>query len=193
MLFGDIFFVESIQQEVDAILLLQNLICSAVLFLRRPKKETIVAGIIILSAIASSLSQNYFKNNFPQLYGIIYLSYFLMISYRLFVDIIKQKKVGLDTVAAVFCGFMLMAMVASMVFITVDNASDAFVGVEKGNFSSFLYFSFITLLSIGYGDITPTTEISRSLVVFFGLIGNFYTVFVIAIIVGKYHESTMQK
>ena len=166
MLFGDVFFVDSIQQEVDAILLLQNLICSAVLFLRRPRNETIAAGIIILLSIASSLYQYYFQNSFPQIFGIIYCSYFLMISYRLFADILKQKKVGIDTVAAVFCGFMLMAVVASMVFITVDNASDAFVGVEKGNFSSFLYFSFITLLSIGYGDITPTTELSQRLVVF---------------------------
>jgi len=71
--------------------------------------------------------------------------------------------------------------------------SDAFQGVEKSNSSSFLYFSFITLLSIGYGDITPTTEFSQRLVVFFGLIGHFYTVFVIAIIVSKYHESIRQK
>ncbi len=48
------------------------------------------------------------------------------------------------------------------------------------------YFSFITLLTIGYGDITPVTLIAKRAVMMMGLVGHFYTVFVTSIIIGKY-------
>jgi len=48
------------------------------------------------------------------------------------------------------------------------------------------YYSFITILTIGYGDITPATNIAQKMSMFFGLIGYFYGVVVIGIIMGKY-------
>ena len=94
---------------------------------------------------------------------------------------------GLETISAVFCGFMLLGLVASIVFASLDETLGAFEGqAGSRDFSDFFYFSFITLLTIGYGDIIPTIEISKKLVVLVGLLGHFYTVFVTAIIIGKF-------
>ena len=49
-----------------------------------------------------------------------------------------------------------------------------------------MYFSYITLMTIGYGDITPITPLAQKATVFIGLIGQFYLVIITAIIVGKY-------
>lgn len=168
------------------ILLSQNILCSSILFIRRPKSEQIVIGSLIFLSITTTIFEYFFKLNFQFIFPVLYFSYFIFISYRLFVDVSRQQKVGIETIAAVFCGFILIGVVASMVFISLNESMNAFAGADTNDFSSFLYFSFVTLLTIGYGDITPTTEISQRLVIFFGLIGHFYTVFVIAIIVGKY-------
>jgi hypothetical protein len=42
------------------------------------------------------------------------------------------------------------------------------------------------LLTIGYGDITPVSLIAKRVVMFMGLAGHFYTVFITSIIIGKY-------
>jgi len=49
-----------------------------------------------------------------------------------------------------------------------------------------MYFSFVTLLTIGYGDIIPITQIAQKATIFVGLIGQFYLVILTAITVGKY-------
>jgi hypothetical protein len=186
LLFGDIFVGPSLQSEAETLLLLQNQICSALLFIRRPKKEIYLTSIVILAAVLATLYQYWFDHQRPYLFALIFFSYFLLIGYRLFSEVISQERVDIQTVATVFCGFMLIALIASLVFITMENSTPSFKGIDQNSFSSFMYFSFITLLTIGYGDITPVTEAAQRLVVLFGLIGHFYSLFVIAIIVGKY-------
>lgn len=169
-------------------LLFQNMLCSALLFHRQSKKERFLVTVIIAIGIISRLNQQYFAQNSPFLFAGIYFIYFAVISYRLFGDINKQKVVGVETIPAVFAGFIILGVVSSIIFLSLDIALiGAFNGPgETREFPDFLYFSFVTLLTIGYGDIIPTLEASKNMVVLVGLFGHFYTVFVTAIIIGKY-------
>jgi voltage-gated potassium channel Kch len=97
-----------------------------------------------------------------------------------------EKEVGIEMISAAFSGYMLLGTLFSLLFIAMGT-SGAFKG--PGAFvasSDYLYFSFVTLLTIGYGDIVPVTEIAKKLIVLLGLMGNFYTVFVVGIVIGKY-------
>ena len=51
-------------------------------------------------------------------------------------------------------------------------------------FSEFLYFSFITLTSVGYGDLTPIGAPARSLAMLEGVVGQLYLAILIARLVG---------
>jgi len=56
-----------------------------------------------------------------------------------------------------------------------------FINVEqKGSASDFVYFSFITLTSLGYGDITPRTEVAQRLAITEVIAGQFYLAVVVA-------------
>ena len=55
-----------------------------------------------------------------------------------------------------------------------------------GSFSAFIYFGFVTLTTLGYGDITPALPLARSLATFTTLVGQLYLVIIMAFIIGKF-------
>jgi voltage-gated potassium channel Kch len=50
---------------------------------------------------------------------------------------------------------------------------------------SFQYFSFITLTTVGYGDLTPGTELGQLLASLEALTGQLFLVSVVALVVGN--------
>lgn len=188
LLFGSMAFPPQLHGRVELVFLLLNMVCSYLLFVRRSNREKILISFIIFLGILSRLNQEYMETNIPYLFTLIYLLYFGIISFRLFSDLMKQNVVGIETISGAFTGFILMGVFFSIVFLTLQvTIPGAFKGFSNELvFTDFLYFSFITLLTIGYGDITPTIELSRKLVVLVGLLGNFYTVFITAIVIGKF-------
>jgi len=53
-------------------------------------------------------------------------------------------------------------------------------------YNELVYFSFITITSIGFGDMYPITEMSRLVTAFFGMVGQFYMVALVGIIISKF-------
>ncbi len=49
----------------------------------------------------------------------------------------------------------------------------------------YIYFSYITMATVGYGDFTPATDLGRMLAVSQALLGQLYLVSVVAVIVGN--------
>lgn len=50
----------------------------------------------------------------------------------------------------------------------------------------FVYFSFVTMATLGYGDIIPSNEIGKTLSLFISLFGQFYITIFLAIIISKF-------
>ena len=99
--------------------------------------------------------------------------------------------------STIFCainGYLLIGLTgAILMFIAsiIDPAS--FRGFEgDSNFSNFIYLSFVTLSTLGYGDITPVTPLARSVSVFTALAGQLYLVINMALLIGKYLNTRNQ-
>lgn len=52
--------------------------------------------------------------------------------------------------------------------------------------SNYIYFGFVTLSTLGYGDILPLTPAARSLAIFTSITGQMYVAIIIAALVSKY-------
>ena len=52
--------------------------------------------------------------------------------------------------------------------------------------ADFIYFSFVTLTSLGYGDISPVSPIAKSISIFLSFSGQIYLATIISMLVGKY-------
>jgi voltage-gated potassium channel Kch len=61
------------------------------------------------------------------------------------------------------------------------------------NFSDFVYFSFVTLATLGYGDIVPITDQARSFAILEAITGSLYLAVLIAKIVSLSLVSTIDK
>jgi voltage-gated potassium channel Kch len=64
----------------------------------------------------------------------------------------------------------------------------AFNGLEQlvwyDNFADAAYYSFVTLTTLGYGDISPVTPVARFLVYMEAIVGVFYMAILVASLVG---------
>jgi len=77
---------------------------------------------------------------------------------------------------------------------TIDDSS--FQGIRTfsriGQLWDFIYFSFITITTVGYGDIYPVSFIARSFVIIENIMGIFFIVFLFTIFI-SFHTQGLQK
>lgn len=105
-------------------------------------------------------------------------------------------KINPDVLRGTICVYFMIGFVFSTAYTILGLlypgsfhglAEPAEVTLSHGHYhSEMVYFSFITLLAIGYGDITPTGDIGQVLAVSEGLVGQFYLAILVARIVAAY-------
>ena len=59
--------------------------------------------------------------------------------------------------------------------------------------SDLLYFSLVTIVTLGYGDIVPVTPLARMVTAFEGVVGQFYVAAVVAMLVGRFIAQAMRR
>ncbi len=102
-------------------------------------------------------------------------------------QLIKIKDMSLQFILGPILGFLYLGIIGGVLFEFVHLLDTNSFQLIKG-FSgySFYYFSFISMTSVGFGDITPITAPAQSLTLVMTIIGQFYLVIVIGVFVGKY-------
>jgi len=121
--------------------------------------------------------------------SLVSLLFFIYVIYRLVVRIAASKIVGkLEFVEAINI-YLLIGIIGSVLFrIVYNNDINAFSypGEALRETADFLYFSFVTISTLGYGDITPNDAFAKSLSIFLSVAGQLYLTMIIAMLVGKY-------
>ncbi len=89
--------------------------------------------------------------------------------------------------AGVLCVYLLIGSAFAFAYGIVSAVENGpfFAQQPDGDISDFLYFSFVTLTTTGYGDLTAAQDFGRSLAITEALIGQIYLVTVVALIVGE--------
>ena len=174
----------------------RTLVLLACVNVLRDINQNIVLVVIIGLVATGSEWLNVFNldSRYSHILGFLLFGFFVvMISYEVIKEIIVSKKIDMHIIVGAFCGFMLIGIIASLIFYFLhlgNPESFSNVAPKFGAVEDLFYFSFITVLTIGYGDIAPLTDEARSLALFFGLIGQFYLVVIMAVLVGKFIGSS---
>ncbi|MCW3093920.1 MAG: hypothetical protein JWP81_4989 [Ferruginibacter sp.] len=176
---------------INPFLPIQVMITGAIIFYSRKFLWYLIAGLLTVTIalfIASDIFHFKAINN-RSLLGITFIIYFVIITVEVFRRILIVEKISPEIISAVLCGFIMLCFIGCFLFDFIETytpGSFSGLGESKRKLNTLLYFSVSNLLTLGFGDILPISFFAKKSVMFLGLVGHFYTVFVTAIIIGKY-------
>jgi hypothetical protein len=103
--------------------------------------------------------------------------------------VVRSRRVTGDVLAGALAAYIMAGLAFALAYGVIGaRMPTAFqtAGGSPASFSDLVYFSFVTLLTIGFGDVAPVAPPARALVVFEGLFGVVYTTIVMAALVAGY-------
>lgn len=109
--------------------------------------------------------------------GIFAALFFALALTLLLSHVNKQREVTRDVVMGAVCAYFLIGIIWAYIYSFLEKASPGAFSLPGGMIPSpvnFIYYSFITLTTVGYGDILPVSSPARSLAVLEALLGQMY-------------------
>jgi len=102
-------------------------------------------------------------------------------------SLIRRRVIDFRTVLGAICVYILLGMMWAFAFTAAGTFdSEPFFAQEAhATVADYLYFSFTTITTVGYGDLTAARSFGRALAVLAALIGQLYLVTVIALLVSN--------
>jgi voltage-gated potassium channel len=114
--------------------------------------------------------------------------------------VFRTSRVTVDTIFGAVAAYLLLAAwfaVLHMLLLhlnpnsfRIPDATPEAPGVVR---SDLLYFSLITIVTVGYGDIVPVTPLARMVAAFEGVVGQFYVAAVVAMLVARYISQAIER
>jgi Ion channel len=100
-----------------------------------------------------------------------------------------HRGVSVEAVFGVLCLYILLGMLFAGVYGSIDRLGHQFfTNGTEATVSNCLYFSFTTLTTVGYGDLTASGNLGHTLAVSEALVGQIYLVTIVSLIVGNLRQ-----
>ncbi len=185
--------------------------------------ERIIEGIFVLTLAAGVLSikgeRNIFRSGIGLVLGILVVSlvgyvldesglsivhillmlfFFSLTCWVAVRQVLFSGRVDGNSIVGAICIYLLLGMIWAMLYLLIERiAPGSFKGLpgtaDSATVDALLYFSFISLTTMGFGDITPTLPLARFLTYLEGLVGQFYLAILVASLVGARVSAWQQK
>lgn len=168
-------------------------IASIGVFIEKGRFKKILKNILFLLVLLLPLSLSFIKNS-PQIMttiSAVYVLFFLFIFLEIIRFLLKPSYINTDIISASACGYFLLIEVnVFLMQIFFYNNSHSIKGIDMSSTSAvymdLVYFCSITITSIGFGDILPNSHVTKLVTALFGIIGQFYTVVLVGILISKF-------
>jgi len=163
-------------------------------FRPRTRRILIVSGAV---TIFFTWLNHYLANDLIRLAA--FLSFFcfnVFITVFMIRHIFRSKRVTGTIIINSINGYLLIGILGA-VLLTMTQILQKFIfhldtgainlaGHTAEGFHDYLYFSFVTLTTLGYGDITPVSSFAKSVTILIAVTGQLYLTILIAMLVGKF-------
>jgi len=116
--------------------------------------------------------------------GALFLAYTATI---ILAHLFAEDEITSDVIMGAICVYFLIGLIWAFVFSTLEMLQPGSFQMPQGTgteLSNFSYYSYVTLTTLGYGDITPISAPARSLALLEAIMGQLYIAILIARLVG---------
>lgn len=196
VLFGSLVIpISWFENWIMPILLIFNLFYGVLLVSKKKMVSRFLSILLIITLlvvvfgffnIESNESLNYVKLG-------SYFLFYAVVTIEIIKQVWKAKVVSKNVILGLISGYISLGLIGFFLCMTIEivypNSFSGLVdpvGDAKDMTEQLMYFAYITLMTIGYGDILPISPIAQKATIFIGLIGQIYLVILTAIVVGKY-------
>jgi hypothetical protein len=163
---------------------------SAVFTITGRSKYAILALILIVPALIVAWTSFFIDSDLlREVSSLLSLMVMVLVTFSIFLEVVRSKT---PIPRHVIWGAIAVYLLIGLSFATLYNLtylitpSSFYYGIDPElvlDFSEFVYFSFVTLATLGYGDIVPITDQARSFAILEAITGSLYLAVLIAKIV----------
>lgn len=165
----------------------------------------LVIGLLLLSVGASFIGNLPLPPEYDRInattQGVLHLPIVAACAAGVLTFVFRAERPTVDGIFATVVVYLLIAMIFAQLYAIVliwnPDALHLTVPLDQLNPQSrggeLLYFSVVTLSTVGYGDILPNSEITRMLAAIEAITGQFYVAVIVAVLVGTYASHTQEE
>jgi hypothetical protein len=191
------FLDQFIETRILMDVFLTTIFISIIFAIRSKRAHVIIASILALPLIASTWSFYYFESTqiglLTRIFGALFFGYAVIIILQ---TIVRSTEITREIIFAAVVAYLLIALMWAFLYMTLELVIPGSFSIPESSIRQetmrFEYFSFVTITTLGYGDITPLSNRASALTLLEALIGQIYLVVLVAWLVGM-HVSRRSK
>ncbi len=178
---------------------LTGILLSGVHAVSEKKGSVYIASLLALPMIVHLWSSYFMESNryvviVGSLFGVLFFAYMIV---NILFFIYRQDKVTRDLISGAVVVYLLMAIMWTFIYRVIETAHPGSFTIPTTDINErmrFIYFSLVTITTLGYGDIVPKTSLATSLATLEAVVGQLYLVTTVAWLVGvRVSQSTETK
>jgi Ion channel len=196
---GATFFFEGVAQPGDVQRLIATVLVGVSLFLALyaaeiQRKTVGIGAIVVIAALVVGALITSAVGNGSTAEGVVAIANGLLVALGppvvvlgLVRDLRAKGAVTITVVFGVLCLYLLVGLLFASIYVAIQNlgGDPFFANGAPATSTRAVYFSFVTVTTVGYGDYTARSNLGHTLAVTEALIGQIYLVTVVAAIVGR--------
>ena len=137
----------------------------------------------------------FIPNQYLQIIAFLLLSFFLFATtVLLIVHVAASSDVNANIIFSAINGYLLIGIIGGISLLIIGEITQVPVlsNVEADTLADYIYFSFVTLTTLGYGDLTPIAAGGKVIAMLLATFGQLYVAILIAMLVGKFINRSNQ-
>jgi voltage-gated potassium channel len=156
-----------------------------------------VGLILVLMLVSNGLREFTDWPAVPMVGLVVCLVFYCGMAYTAARQVLFSGRIDHNTIIGTVSIFLLLGLIwALMYLITLEYWPGGINGIDvrnwNDNLGSAIYFSFITMTSTGYGDITPVLPVTRTLAYMQAITGTFYMAVLVAHLISAFSRAAKQ-
>jgi len=170
-------------------ILLSAVFLSTIYAVSQTRRQAVLVSILAVPMLATTWLTYVMKWRELTLASHLFSILFMLITMVMILHyVIGAKRVTRDVIFAAIVVYLMIGVMGSIIYALLQNVSPgsfsiAEAAVREGAYV-FIYYSFVTLTTLGYGDVTPLTDQARALSFLEAVVGQLYVAVLIARLVG---------